>query len=117
MAKAKPTPVKKVTVRTIVDAAKEAYLKNHTKEQMYAEYDKLHDLYEEAVVDLARFTEKANLLEKSSVAWRKEYFSMERINDHLKNQTEELHRENFTVKIVAVIGYALLLITLIYSYV
>lgn len=30
--------------QSIKDAAKEAYLKSHTKEQMYAAYDALHDL-------------------------------------------------------------------------
>lgn len=42
MAKAKSTSTKKVAKKSIADAAKETYLKSHTKEQMYAEYNKLN---------------------------------------------------------------------------
>lgn len=44
MAKAKSTSTKKVAKKSIADAAKETYLKSHTKEQMYKAYDDLHKL-------------------------------------------------------------------------
>lgn len=47
MAKAKSASTKVVKKQSIVDAAKEAYLKKHTKEQMYLEYDKLHIRYQQ----------------------------------------------------------------------
>lgn len=37
--------------QSIKDAAKEAYLKSHTKEQMYKAYDDLHDLQQKLAAD------------------------------------------------------------------
>lgn len=123
MAKAKSTTTK-VVKRSIADTAKEAYLKTHTKEQMYEEYDKLHKRYqetnqqlEETRVDLIYRKDMRDKHEKNATAWRKEYFSMEGLKDHFKDQAEELHKEIFKLQISCVIGYTLFVLTLIRLYV
>jgi len=58
MAKAKSVSTKAVKKQSIADAAKEAYLKTHTKEEMYKAYDDLHNLQRGLSTDMVRLETK-----------------------------------------------------------
>ena len=56
--------------QTIIEAAKQAYLKSHTKEQIYVEYDNLHKNYLIAESRLDLVKKNADILNKSATNFR-----------------------------------------------
>lgn len=124
MAKAKSTPIKKVAKKSIANEAKEAYLKKHTKEQMYAEYDGLHRLYSDVNIRLQdamykkQYADDRTTLEISKVnAWREKHNDLMLVNDTLEDELHEAKRENLVLYITTIISTTLLITLAVYQYV
>lgn len=114
MAKAKSTPTKKVVKKqSIAEAAKEAYLKTHTKEQLYTEYEilfdrnrKTNEQLEEARVKTHSIKKVADDLSKSATEWRKLYYDesalVKKAQDQLYWRKQDVKALRITVAMLCV---------------
>lgn len=120
MAKAKSTPTKVVKKQSIAEAAKEAYLKSHTKEQLYTEYEilfdrnrKTNEQLEAIRVELQYANDMKEKHTLSATGWRKQCLVEEGLKEDVQNQLHWRKQDVKALRItVAMLCVSLLVLVL-----